>query len=107
MLTNTSRERTGAERDRNYECRDRCPSSKPVQGACNRMKRLTYNSQINLGQDSSMFYDKFAIKKTENPDSWRLIDIRADNEATMEEAVFTVQGILVLKELPPLLEKPK
>ena len=54
-----------------------------------------------------MFYDKFAIKKMENPDLWCLIDNWADNEATMEEAVFTVQGILVLKELPLLLEKPK
>lgn len=49
-------------------------------------------------------YDNFAIK---NPDSWRLIDIRVDNEAMVEEAVFTVQGILISKELPLLLEKPK
>jgi hypothetical protein len=33
----------------------------------------------------------------ENPDSWRLIDIRAENEAVVEEAVFTVQGILIAK----------
>jgi hypothetical protein len=43
----------------------------------------------------------------EKPDSWHLIDIRQHNEATMEEAVFTVQGILVSKDLPPLKEKPK
>jgi hypothetical protein len=38
-----------------------------------------------------------------------LIDIRQHNnsEAMMEEAVFTVQGILVSKDLPPLKEKPK
>lgn len=71
------------------------------------MQQWTSNSQVDLKQDSSTFYDKFAIKKMENPDSWRLIDIQAANEAVVEEAVFTVQGILIAKELPPVLEKPK
>jgi hypothetical protein len=43
----------------------------------------------------------------EKPDTWRLIDIRQENESAMEEVVFTVQGILVSKDLPPLQEKPK
>jgi len=43
----------------------------------------------------------------ENPDSWHLIDIQAENEAIVEKSIFTVQGILIAKELPPVLEKPK
>jgi hypothetical protein len=43
----------------------------------------------------------------DKPDSWHLIDNKADNEAMVEEAVFTVQGILISKELPLVLEKPK
>jgi hypothetical protein len=43
----------------------------------------------------------------DKPDSWHLIDIKADDEAMVEEAVFTVQGILISKELLPVLEKPQ
>jgi len=71
------------------------------------MQQGTSNSQVDLKQDGGTFYNKFAIKKMENPDSWRLIDIQAENEAIVEEAIFTVQGILIAKELPPVLEKPK
>ena len=46
-------------------------------------------------------------KKTDNPDSWHLMHIKVDNKAMVEEAIFTVQGILISKELQPVLEKPK
>lgn len=60
-----------------------------------------------MEQDYHSFDEKFNIQKTEKPDSWRLIDVGQRNGGTMEEVVFTVQGILVSKDLPPLQEKPK
>jgi hypothetical protein len=43
----------------------------------------------------------------ENPTSWRILRQDALQSSAIEEAVFTIQGVLVLKELPPLLEKPR
>jgi hypothetical protein len=41
----------------------------------------------------------------ENPSSWRLLKMNSGYE--MEEAVFTVQGIIISKDLPPIYEKPR
>jgi hypothetical protein len=62
---------------------------------------------LTLDQDGRSFNEKFIIEKTENPISWRLINIHQQNDTAMEEMVFTIQGILVLKDLPPLQQKPK
>ncbi|KAF8231699.1 hypothetical protein L208DRAFT_1275604, partial [Tricholoma matsutake] len=46
------------------------------------------------------------IKQYENPVSWRVVK-EAGVEKELEEAVFTLQGVLVEKELLPLKEKPR
>ncbi|KAF8220010.1 hypothetical protein L208DRAFT_1336227, partial [Tricholoma matsutake] len=38
---------------------------------------------------------------------WRVLKKRADVSNTSEEAIFTMQGILTLKDMPPILEKPR
>jgi hypothetical protein len=58
-----------------------------------------------LWQGSNMFSDKFTIQELENPSSWRLL--KRNNGSEMEEAVFTVQGIIISKDLPPIYEKPR
>ncbi|KAF8229612.1 hypothetical protein L208DRAFT_1285997, partial [Tricholoma matsutake] len=46
------------------------------------------------------------IKLYENPPSWRLVRT-VGTEDKVEEVVFTLQGVLVEKELPPFKEKPR
>lgn len=64
------------------------------------------NSHIEFGQNDNTYFDNLAIRKTENPDTWRLVTTHNDNEGEVEEVVFTIQGVLVSKELP-LQEKPR
>ncbi|KAF8236108.1 hypothetical protein L208DRAFT_1253333 [Tricholoma matsutake] len=42
-----------------------------------------------------------------NPTSWWILRQDALHSSVMEEAVFTIQGVLVSKDLPPILEKPR
>jgi hypothetical protein len=42
----------------------------------------------------------------EKPKSWRLL-VQSTTERADEEAVFTIQGVVVSKDLPPLREKPR
>ncbi|KAF8811310.1 hypothetical protein BYT27DRAFT_7034303, partial [Phlegmacium glaucopus] len=49
--------------------------------------------------------DRFTIQEMENPSSWRLL--KRNDSSEMEEAVFTVQGIIISKDLPPIYEKPR
>lgn len=57
-------------------------------------------------QDIQVFNSQFEVKVIEKPKSWRLL-VQSTAERVVEEAVFTVQGVLVSKELPPLREKPR
>lgn len=45
------------------------------------------------------------VEKFENPRSWRLV--HKDDDGLKEEIVFSVQGIITDKSLPPLSEKPR
>jgi hypothetical protein len=57
-------------------------------------------------QEIQNFNSDFEVKEIGKPKSWRLL-VQSITERDIEEAVFTVQGVLVSKELPPLREKPK
>jgi hypothetical protein len=57
-------------------------------------------------QEIQNFNSDFEVKEIGKPKSWRLL-VQSITERDVEEAVFTVQGVLVSKELPPLREKPK
>jgi hypothetical protein len=57
-------------------------------------------------QEIQIFNSHFEVKEIEKPKSWRLL-VQSITERDVEEAVFTVQGVLVSKELPPLREKPR
>ena len=62
---------------------------------------MTHNKQ-----EIQFFNSNFEVKEIEKPKSWRLL-VQSTTERVVEEAVFTVQGALVSKELPPLREKPR
>ena len=49
------------------------------------------------------FSDRFMIQEMGNPMTWRLLKWSSD--PVMEEAVFTIQGIILSKDLPPIYEK--
>ena len=57
-------------------------------------------------QEIKYFNNHFEVKEIEKPKSWHLL-MQSTAGGNVEEAVFTVQGVLVLKELPPLREKPR
>jgi hypothetical protein len=57
-------------------------------------------------QEIQNFNSNFEVKEIGKPKSWRLL-VQSITERDIEEAVFTVQGVLVSKELPPLREKPR
>ena len=56
-------------------------------------------------QGPDTFSDRFMIQEVGNPTTWRLL--KRNSDSVMEEAVFTVQGIILSKDLPPIYEKPK
>ena len=58
-----------------------------------------------IWQGSVSFSDCFMIQELENPRSWHLLKQNSSSE--MEEAVFTVQGIMLSKDLPPIYNKPR
>ncbi|KAF8811290.1 hypothetical protein BYT27DRAFT_7040346, partial [Phlegmacium glaucopus] len=58
-------------------------------------------------QDADTFLDRFMVQEMVNPTSWRLLKRQDNSEPVMEEAVFTVQGIIVAKDLPPINDKPR
>ena len=72
-----------------------------------RTRATHLNSHIEFGQNNNIYFDNLTIRKTENPDTWHLVTVHNDNEGEVEEVVFTIQGVLVSKELPPLQEKPR
>jgi hypothetical protein len=57
-------------------------------------------------QEIKNFNNLFEIKEIGKPKSWRLLT-QSTAERDVEEAIFTIQGVLESKELPPLREKPR
>ena len=57
------------------------------------------------GSQADTFSDQFMIQEVENPTTWHLL--KRNSEPVMEEAVFTVQGIILSKDLPPVYDKPR
>lgn len=58
-----------------------------------------------IRQSPDTFSERFKIQEVENPITWRLL--KQNSSPVMEEAVFTVQGVILSKDLPPIFEKPK
>ena len=58
-----------------------------------------------IWQGSVSFSDCFMIQELENLRSWCLLKQNSSSE--IEEAVFTVQGIMLFKDLPPIYNKPR
>lgn len=54
-----------------------------------------------IQQDIKTFDKHYEIKEVENPKTWQLL-MQSTVEREAEEAVFTVQGVIISKELPPL-----
>ena len=54
-----------------------------------------------------MISDKFVVQEMANPKSWRLLNRENASELEKEESVFTIQGVIMSKDLPPICEKPK
>jgi hypothetical protein len=58
-----------------------------------------------IWQGPNTFSDQFMIQEVGNPITWRLL--KRNSGTVMEEAVFTVQGIILSKDLPPIIDKPR
>jgi hypothetical protein len=69
-------------------------------------KRGTYLWLVAL-QEPEYFNNNYSIHKLDGPTSWRVLKKRADVNDASEEAIFTMQGILTSKDMPPILEKPR
>ncbi|KAF8231236.1 hypothetical protein L208DRAFT_1278180 [Tricholoma matsutake] len=54
-----------------------------------------------------MFDNDFEVIRMENPVLWCLLKWHANNGTMLEEAMFSLQGIIKLKDLLPFQEKPK
>ena len=63
-------------------------------------KRSTDNTQ------DPLWHTKYKIERFDGPTTLRLIQID-EHDNVAEEAVFSVQGILSVKNLPPITEKIK
>jgi hypothetical protein len=58
--------------------------------------------QIKLG------LDKLEVVAMDGPKTWRLVKRIQGSAAmtTLEEAIFTVRGVICTKDMPPIYEKP-
>ncbi|KAF8809758.1 hypothetical protein BYT27DRAFT_7093807 [Phlegmacium glaucopus] len=65
-----------------------------------------YNHTTYHKQEINSFNSSFEVKEIEKPKTWHLLTL-STIEKDVEEAVFTVQGVIISKDLPPLREKPK
>ena len=45
------------------------------------------------------------VQEVGKPMTWRLL--KRNDGSVMEEAVFSVQGIILSKDLPPIYDKPR
>jgi len=89
-----------------YKSNQRLPAGDGVQSKF----WLALLAQINWTacdkQEIQLFNSHFEVKEIEKPKSWRLL-VQSTAERADEEAVFTIQGVVVSKDLPPLREKPR
>ena len=60
-----------------------------------------------MKQESKTFSDKFVVQEMTNPMSWRLLKRENNSDLEKEEAVFSIQGIVMSKDLPPIYDKPR
>lgn len=59
-------------------------------------------------QDLDCFWTKNKVEELGNPTSWRIVQQCNEGDSTEKnEVIFTVQGIIASKALPPLTEKPR
>jgi len=61
---------------------------------------------LTISQAQPSWKQAYRVKCYENPVSWRLVR-EAGVKKEVEEVVFTVQGVLLEKELLPFEEKPR
>lgn len=71
------------------------------------LSHSNYDLHANLEQDANTFSDKFVIQEMTNPMSWRLLKRENNSDLEKEEAVFSMQGVIMSKDLPPVNDKPK
>jgi hypothetical protein len=57
-------------------------------------------------QEGSHFWDTHKIEKFMEPTSWRIVK-RGEPGKEPEEVIFTIQGVIAAKDLPPIAVKPK
>jgi hypothetical protein len=60
----------------------------------------------NLSQIETFFWERNKIQQFTNPASWRIVT-QGETDEDLEEAVFTIRGMIHAKELPPLKTKPR
>ncbi|KAF8236765.1 hypothetical protein L208DRAFT_1250718 [Tricholoma matsutake] len=53
-----------------------------------------------------MFWDTIKIEQLTKPESWK-ISRQGNDETAKEEVIFTIQGIIKAKDLPPVMAKPR
>jgi len=70
------------------------------QSASENTSLIRDNRLATVKQEIKSFNSRFEVKEIDNPKTWRLLML-STAEKDEEEAVFTVQGIIVSKELPP------
>ena len=61
----------------------------------------------NPKQGINTISDKFVVQEMTNPLSWRLLKRENNGDIVKEEAVFSMQGVIISKDLPPVNEKPR
>lgn len=50
---------------------------------------------------------QFVVQNYQDPFTWRLINLGPTVQSEAEEAVLRIQGILCLKDLPPITNRPR
>jgi hypothetical protein len=65
----------------------------------------TVQNNNNDYQEGTFFWDANKIEQFVEPTSWQIV--KRTNDDSVEEAIFTVQGIIHAKELPLVTLKPR
>ncbi|KAH9953324.1 hypothetical protein BGW80DRAFT_1468665 [Lactifluus volemus] len=63
-------------------------------------------SLAHIGTIETFFWERNKIQQFTNPASWRIVT-QGETDEDLEEAVFTIRGMIHVKELPPLKTKPR
>jgi hypothetical protein len=82
-------------------------SNRPTPGQPSKSKHMfntiAINSAVTLTQDTQ-WRTKYKIERFEGPTTLRLVQTD-EHDQVAEEAVFSIQGVLSAKNLPPITEK--